>query len=99
MVKLEIINKNDCLFNLKDDRNNKYEFCIEFYDIDVSPEIGDYINISAELLNPRYAGYSTLYAFGNLENPCGRENLDIDDIDIIKVITKNKEIILKRLYG
>ena len=98
MVKLEIINKNDCLFNLKDDRNNKYEFCIEFYDIDVSPEIGDYINISAELLNPRYAGYSTLYAFGNLENPCGRENLDIDDIDIIKVITKNKEIILKRLY-
>ena len=99
MVKLEIINKNGSLYSFKDEKNNSYEFNMEFFDIDVSPKIGDYINISAELLNPRYAGYSTLYSFGNLENPCGRKKLDINDIDIINVITENKEIILKRLYG
>ena len=99
MVKLEIINKNGSLYSFKDEKNNSYEFSMEFFDIDVSPKIGDYINISAELLNPRYAGYSTLYSFGNLENPCGRKNLDINDIDIINIITENKEIILKRLYG
>jgi len=46
-----------------------------------------------------YAGYSTLYAFGNLENPCGRNTTNMNNIDIIKLIMKNKEIILKRLYG
>ena len=46
-----------------------------------------------------YAGYSTLYAFGNFENPCGRNTINMNSIDIIKLIMKNKEIILKRLYG
>ena len=99
MVKLEIINKDGYLYKLKDEKENNYEFSLEFFDIETSPEIGDYINISAELLNPRYAGYSTLYSFGNLDNPCGRKDLNINDIDIIKVITENKEIVLKRLYG
>jgi len=35
---------------------------------------GDYIHISAELLNPRYAGYSTSYTFGNLNNKYGKDN-------------------------
>ena len=99
MVKLEIINKKDFLYYLKDERNNNYEFSIEFYDIDESPKIGDYIEISAELLNPKYAGYSTFYSFGNLENTCGRKNLNIKDIDVIKIVNKNKELVLKRLYG
>lgn len=99
MVKLKIINKDNYLYKLIDDRENNYEISLEFFDIESSPEIGDYISISAELLNPRYAGYSTLYTFGNLDNPCGKRNLDINDIDIIKVIIDNKEITLKRLYG
>ncbi len=99
MVKLKIMNKDKYLYKLIDDRGNNYEFKLEFFDIETMPEIGDYINISAELLNPRYVGYSTLYTFGKLDNPCGKSNLDINDIDVIKVITKNKEIVLKRLYG
>lgn len=99
MVKLKIINKKDLLYYLQDQKNNKYEFSMEFYDIDTCPRIGDYIEISAKLLNPKYVGYSTLYAFGNLENPCGRDNLDMNDVDIIKIIIGHKEIILKRLYG
>lgn len=99
MVKLQIINKNNCLYKLKDIKENEYEINLEFLDIKSIPEIGDYICISAELLNPRYAGYSTLYTFGNLDNPCGKSNLNINDTDVIKIITGNKEIVLKRLYG
>ena len=99
MVRLKIINKNNYLYKLKDIKGNEYEFNLEFFDIETTPEIGDYISMSAELLNPRYAGYSTLYTFGNLDNPCGKSNLNINDTDVIKVITENKEIVLKRLYG
>lgn len=67
MVKLEIINKKEGLYYLKDSKNNNYEFSMEFYDIDESPKTGDYLELSAELLNPRYAGYSVLYTFGNLK--------------------------------
>ena len=99
MVKLEIINKKEGLYYLKDSKNNNYEFSMEFYDIDESPKTGDYLELSAELLNPRYAGYSVLYTFGNLKNPCGINITNMNNIDIIKLIMKNKEIILKRLYG
>ena len=99
MIKLEIINKKEGLYYLKDSKNNNYEFSMEFYDIDESPKIGDYLELSAELLNPMYAGYSVLYTFGNLKNPCGRNTTNMNNIDIIKLIMKNKEIILKRLYG
>ena len=99
MVKLEIINKKEGLYYLKDSKNNNYELSMEFYDIDESPKIGDYLELSAELLNPMYAGYSVLYTFGNLKNPCGRNTTNMNNIDIIKLIMKNKEIILKRLYG
>ena len=99
MVKLEIINKKEGLYYLKDSKNNNYEFSMEFYDIDESPKIGDYLELSAELLNSMYAGYSVLYTFGNLKNPCGRNTTNMNNIDIIKLIMKNKEIILKRLYG
>lgn len=99
MVKLEIINKKEGLYYLKDSKNNNYELSMEFYDIDESPKTGDYLELSAELLNPRYAGYSVLYTFGNLKNPCGRNTTNMNSIDIIKLIVENKEIILKRLYG
>ena len=82
-----------------DKNNNKYELNLEFNDIEEQPQIGDYIYISAELLNPKYAGYSTSYTFGKLENKYGKENIEIDDIDVIKVKTKKLEIYLKRLYG
>ena len=99
MIKLKIENQNKYIYNLMDKNNNKYELNLEFNDIEEQPQIGDYIYISAELLNPKYAGYSTSYTFGKLENKYGKENIEIDDIDVIKVKTKKLEIYLKRLYG
>ena len=99
MIKLKIENQNKYIYNLMDKNNNRYELNLEFNDIEEKPQIGDYIYISAELLNPKYAGYSTSYTFGKLENKYGKENIEIDDIDVIKVKTKKLEIYLKRLYG
>ena len=55
--------------------------------------------MNLNFINPMYDGYSTNYIFGDLENKYGKPNIESTDIDVIKLITKNKEIYLKRLYG
>lgn len=99
MIRLKITNKNNYLYSLKDSRDNTYELSIEFFDIEEKPQIGDYISMSAELLNPRYAGYSTDYSFGSLTDEYGKKEISLNDIDVIKIETVGKEILLKRLYG
>ena len=99
MIKLKIVNKDNYMFSLKDDKDNRYEFNIEFFDIEVEPKIGDYISIATELLNPKYAGYSTNYTFGSIESKYGKDKIQLNDIDVIKLETEDKEIYLKRLYG
>ena len=99
MIKLKIMNKSKYIYNLKDENDNNYEFNMDFLDMEEKPEIGDYLYMSDELLNPKYDGYSTSYTFGNLENIYGKENIKIDDVDVIKIKTYKSEIYLKRLYG
>ena len=99
MIKLEIVEKNGCTFIFKDNGNQLYTLNIELLDVKENIKIGDYISISAELLNPRYAGYSTNYTFGSLKSKYGKDNIQLNDIDIIKIQTEDKEIYLKRLYG
>ena len=90
MLKLKIININDYEYSLKDEEEHNYIINMEFFDVD---------DINKELLNPKYDGYSTSYTFGSLENKYGKENIQMEDIDVIKVTLNNKEIYLKRLYG
>lgn len=99
MIKLKITNKDNYIYNLKDEKENDYILNLEFFDINESIKDGDYIHISAELLNPRYAGYSTSYTFGNLNNKYGKDNFESIDIDVIKIEKNEKEIYLKRIYG
>lgn len=99
MIKLKIISKDNYTYKLEDEKNNKYDLNLEFFDIETTPKVGDYIHISAELLNPKYAGYSTSYTFGKLENEYGKSDISLTDIDVIKVVANNLEIYLKRLYG
>ena len=100
MIKLKIIDVlDDYIYNLKDERGNNYNLNIEFLDIEQSPQIGDYIYMSLELLNQYYDGYSTNYTFGDLKNRYGKDNILLTDIDVIKIVTNNLEIYLKRLYG
>ncbi len=99
MVKLEIIDKNDYIFRLKDNNEKLYILNLEILDVEEEINVGDYISISAELLNPRYAGYSTSYTFGSLESKYGKDKIKLNDIDVIKIEIEDKEIYLKRLYG
>lgn len=99
MIKLEIDNIDKYIYKLKDEKNNKYNLNLEFFDIEENPKVGDYIYISAELLNSKLEGYSTNYTFGNLKNKYGKENITLNDIDVIKIATNGLEIYLKRLYG
>lgn len=99
MKKLKIVKKNNFVYELEDDKKMVYSINLQFMDIEEEPENGDYICISNKLLNPRYDGYSTSYTFGNLENKYGKNNISLTDIDVIKVLLKDKEVYLKRLYG
>ena len=99
MVKLEIVNVEGYLYVLEDTNGNKYRMNLDFWDIEEKPQIGDYMQISAQLLNPKYAGYSSNYTFGDLKSIYGKKNIEIDDIDVIVIEKNKKEIFLKRLYG
>ncbi len=99
MIRLEIVGRDDYLFKLKDDMDKLYTVDLEFLDVEDYIKVGDYINISAELLNPRYAGYSTSYTFGSLASKYGKDKIQLNDIDVIKIETADKETYLKRLYG
>ena len=99
MIKLKIENQDGYVYNLKDENGNDYIINLEFFDIESKPKIGDFLNFHAELLNPEYEGFSTSYTFGNLENIYGKKDIQIDDIDVIKIQIDEKEIDLKRLYG
>ena len=99
MTKLKISNIYGYEYNLKDEEEHNYIINMDFFDIEEKPKIGDYIYINKELLDPKYDGYCTSYTFGSLENKYGKENITIDDIDVIKVVLDKIEIYLKRLYG
>jgi len=99
MEKLKIVNKNNYVYTLETENKYTYNMNLEFFDIERMPEIGNYIWMNEELLNSMYKGYSTNYTFGNLANKYGKENITLDDIDVIKLLLDEKEIYLKRLYG
>ena len=99
MIKLRISNSDGYLYELEDENSRKYKLNLEFFDLEEPLKVGNQIFMSPKLLDSNYEGYSTNYTFGSLDNKYGKSNLPLDDIDVIKVIEKDKEIYLKRLYG
>ena len=99
MLRLVIESKEENNYVLKDKDGNMYNINFEFFDIDEEPQENDYINLSAELLNPRYKEYTKYLSFGKMDNICGRNEDKLQDIDIMKIERDGKEIYLKRLYG
>lgn len=99
MKKLEIIEINNYEYHLKDDNNKTYIINIEFQDIDIKPNINDYIYISEELLDKHYKEYSNFYTFGSLNSSYGRQTEEDNDVDIIAISINDKKTYMKRLYG
>ena len=99
MIKLKIMNIDNYIYTLTDEKGKKYSLNLDFIDLKNNPTIGDYIMFAEDLLNPKYDGASTTYTFGKLDSMYGRDIQSTQDVDVIKVITKDLEIYLKRLYG
>ena len=99
MKKMEIVDKRNYVYTFEDEEGKPYNINLDFLDIEKKPEIGEYIFFNEELLNPRYDGYSTSYTFGSLDSKYGKNNISLDDVDVIKLVMEEKEIYLKRLYG
>ena len=99
MKRLKIQNKKIYEYILKDENGKIYNCNFDFWDIEYKPQIGDYIYINEELLNPNYEGFSTCYTFGSLDNKYGKHNILKNDVDVIKIVANDLEVYLKRLYG
>ena len=99
MKKLMINSKNKYLHTLMDEEMKEYTLSLDFFDIEDEVQVGNIIYVNEELLNPKYEGFSTSYTFGSLDSQYGKENIQLDDIDVIKLVIDEKEIYLKRLYG
>ena len=72
MVKLEITKIDGYIYQLLDQNKNKHSLNLEFIGIKEDIKVGDFINISDELLNQEYSGYSTNYTFGELKSKYGK---------------------------
>lgn len=99
MKKLKIANIDNYIYTLIDEDEHKYILNLEILDIEEKPKKEEVIYMHKELLNPEYEGYSTSYTFGDIHSQYGKENILMDDIDVIKLVLDEKEIYLKRLYG
>lgn len=99
MIKLVIKNIDNAIYKLIDDKGLEYRLNLEFIGLDRELKINDIIEISMELLNSKSSSYSAFYTFGLLDDVTGRSDVSITDNDVIKIITDNKEIYMKRLYG
>ena len=68
---------------------SKYNLNMIFY-IDDKIEVGDIIYLPVNILRE-----VNIYAFGPINN----RDINLDENDIIKIITKDKEMYLQRYYG
>lgn len=99
MVKLEVISKENYIYILLDENRNEFSLNLQFFDIAENPSVGNYIYMSEELLNPYHLRQSLSYVFGSLDSKYGKENIALDDVDVIKIDINGSETYLKRLYG
>lgn len=99
MAKLKIIAINKQNFTLQNIKTlETYNFNIKFFGLEQNPEVGHYLSLNDELLNPTYSEYSTSYQFGPLNEDYGRKVTSAKDIDCITVFT-SKKTFLKRFFG
>ena len=99
MIKLVIKGIDNTIYKLIDDKGFEYQLNLEFIGLDKELKINDIIEISMELLNTKSSSYSAFYTFGLLDDITGRDNVSMNDLDVIKLIINDEEIYLKRLYG
>ncbi len=90
MKKVQILEINNYDYLVRTEDNKKYNLNMEFYSLNIILKEKDYIYISQKILDEK-----NFYSFGPL-NP---NNINVDEDDIIKIISDDKEIYFQRYYG
>ena len=85
------------LINIK--RKTKHEIRLKFFDNNINLGNGDLIKLNIKLLDKNWEGYTDCYNYGSIDSVFGKNILTEEDVDIIKIKSKNNVFILKRLYG
>ena len=94
MKKLKILEINNYIYILEDEKGNKISLNIEFINLEQKVSINDVIYISDELIKE-----NNFYTFGQIDNKYINQNeLEISK-DIIVLEKDNKIIYLQRYYG
>ena len=94
---VNILNNLYELINVK--RKSKHEIRLNFFDNNINLGIGDLIKLNIKLLDKNWEGYIDCYNYGSIDSVFGKNILTEEDVDIIKIKSKNNVFILKRLYG
>lgn len=98
MEKLIIREINNNVFFIQSEEKN-YSCHVELHDLEVFPQVGDYIHIDEKFFIKDYSEYSDHYIFGSLSNISGRIITEENESEVIVLETKSKKTYLKRLYG
>lgn len=96
MKELKIEKIEGFVYYLKDKNDKEYKLNLEFYDLEVKPQVNDWILIYEELLEEEK---NSLLSFGALESSYGRKIESSKDKDLLILFTNNQRFYLKRLYG
>lgn len=94
MIKLRIDKVDGYNYYLKDAKDFEYMLNIEFYGLNYKPSCNDYIFINEKILKENNS-----FNFGLLDNKYGKEINSSNDSDILILVTENKKIYMKRIYG
>ncbi len=92
MEKLKIIKIENFNYTLLDKDNNEYKLRIEFNGL--IPKLNDFIYMDKYLLKE-----NILLSFGSLDSIYGKDLININDKEIISIVSGNKKKYLKRFYG
>ncbi len=95
-LKLKIlkINKYNEFILQDQDSKKEYSLILEFYGIN-KPKINDILLLDERLLDKNYKGYSQSYAFEKFND----DDKNLNETDLVGLVSKDKKYILKRVYG
>lgn len=95
-LKLKIlkINKYNEFILQDQDSKKEYSLILEFYGIN-KPKINDILLLDERLLDKNYKGYSQPYAFEKFND----SDKNLNETDLVGLVSKDKKYILKRVYG
>jgi hypothetical protein len=98
MDKMKIVKISGYKYKLENQRGRRYDFDIEFIDVQTKPKVGDFIFWSSKNTEDPEERYAPR-TYGPPPSIYGRRGENVQDIDFIVVVTEETMTLLQRWYG